>query len=386
MRVAVVGAGVVGASVAVRLAQQGAKVTLLEQGSAGSGTTGTSYAWINSNGKEPPAYYRLNLGGLQAHTKLSPTDDSGWLGLGGHVEFAVDDHHRENLAARIKRLRSWGYSVNELTAEEAEKLLPDIRVPKNVQLIAHYTEEGYAYPEKYLAHMLGEARNAGVDIRTGNAVTGLEHRGDSVTLRTRDGGSLEIDKVVSAVGRWTRPFAALAGLNIPVLEFASPGDIVVGYLAITNPLPVRLSRLITSPWLNVRPAGGGRLMLQALDLDTTADPGNVPGPDSELAKTFLQRLRDVMANTEGAVIEKIHVGQRVMPEDGRTIAGPVPEAPWLYVIATHSGVTLAPYLGEVVAAEILGEKQEALEEFRLERFLANHTFGKPYAPRKPGEQ
>ena len=127
-------------------------------------------------------------------------------------------------------------------------------------------------------------------------------------------------------------------------------------------------------------------MLQALDLDTTADPGNVPGPDSELAKTFLQRLRDVMANTEGAVIEKIHVGQRVMPEDGRTIAGPVPEAPWLYVIATHSGVTLAPYLGEVVAAEILGEKQEALEEFRLERFLANHTFGKPYAPRKPGEQ
>jgi len=386
MRVAVVGAGVVGASVAVRLAQQGAKVTLLEQGSAGSGTTGTSYAWINSNGKEPPAYYRLNLGGLQAHTKLSPTDDSGWLGLGGHVEFAVDDHHRENLAARIKRLRSWGYSVNELTAEEAEKLLPDIRVPENVQLIAHYTEEGYAYPEKYLAHMLGEAHDAGVDIRTGNAVTGLEHRGDSVTLRTRDGESLEVDKVVSAVGRWTRPFAALAGLNIPVLEFSSPGDIVVGYLAITNPLPVRLSRLITSPWLNVRPAGGGRLMLQALDLDTTADPGNVPGPDSELAKTFLQRLRDVMANTEGAVIEKIHVGQRVMPEDGRTIAGPVPEAPWLYVIATHSGVTLAPYLGEVVAAEILGEKQEALEEFRLERFLANHTFGKPYAPRKPGEQ
>ena len=127
-------------------------------------------------------------------------------------------------------------------------------------------------------------------------------------------------------------------------------------------------------------------MLQALDLDVTADPGNIPGPGSELANTFLKRLRDVMANTDGAVIEKILVGQRVMPEDGRTIAGPVPEFPWLYVVATHSGITLAPYLGEAVTAEILGEKQESLDEFRLERFLVDHTFGKPYAPRKPGEQ
>src|SRR5690606_37078632 len=102
--------------------------------------------------------------------------------------------------------------------------------------------------------------------------------------------------------------------------------------------------------------------------------------------TFLKRLSEVMDGTEGAVIEKIMVGQRVMPEDGRTIAGPVPEMPWMYVVATHSGVTLAPYLGEAVAAEILGEQQEALDEFRLERFLVNHTYGTPYAPRKPGEQ
>jgi D-hydroxyproline dehydrogenase subunit beta len=386
MRVAVVGAGVIGVTVAARLAQRSADVVLIEQGSAGSGTTSTSYAWINSNGKEPPSYYRLNLAGLRAHTRLSPTDDSGWLGLGGHVEFAVDDDHRENLAGRIKRLGSWNYSVEEVTAEQAKALLPDIKLPEGVQLIAHYTEEGYAYPEKYLAHMLGEARAGGVDIRTGKAVIGLGQSGEGARLQLEDGDTLTVDRVVSAVGRWTRPFASLAGANVPVLEFSSPGDVVVGYLAITTPVPVRLSRLITSPWLNIRPAGGGRLMLQALDLDSTADPGKIPGPNSELAETFLKRLRDLMANTEGAVIEKILVGQRAMPEDGRTIAGFAPEAPWLYVVATHSGVTLAPSLGEAVAAEILGEKQEALDEFRLERFLTNDTYGKPYTPRRPGEQ
>lgn len=386
MKIAVVGAGVIGATVAARLAQRGAEVTLLDQSSPGSGTTSTSYAWINSNGKEPPAYYRLNLAGLEAHVRLSPVDDSGWLGTGGHVEFAVDDHHRANLAARIERLRSWNYGVEVITADQARVLLPDVEIPEAVQLIAHYTGEGYAYPAKYLAHMLGEVREAGVTVRTDTAVTALEASDEGADVRLADGTSLKVDMVVSAVGRWTREFAAMAGANVPVLEFSTPGDTVVGYLAITNPLPVRLSRLITSPWLNVRPAGGGRLMLQALDLDATADPGNVPGPDSALAQTFLQRLRTLIANAEGARIQEILVGQRAMPEDGRTIVGPAPEAPWLYVIATHSGITLAPYLGEAVAAEIFGEKQTAFDEFRLERFLANKTYGQPYAPRKPGEQ
>jgi len=386
MKVAVVGAGVVGATIAARLARRGVSVTLIEQGNPGSGTTSTSYAWINSNGKEPPAYFRLNLSGLRAHTQLSPRDDSGWIGLGGHVEFAVDDHHFENLTARVKRLRSWGYGVNELTPAQAKELLPDVKLPENVRLIAHYTDEGYVYPEKYLGYVLGEARAAGAEILTNTAVVGIQQKGEGAELTLSNGETLAVDKVVSAAGRWTRSLAALAGANVPVLEFTSPGDIVVGYLAVTNPLPVRLSRLITSPWLNVRPAGGGRLMLQALDLDSTADPRNVPAADSELGATFLKRLSGVMDGTEGAVIEKIMVGQRVMPEDGRTIAGPVPEMPWMYVVATHSGVTLAPYLGEAVAAEILGEQQEALDEFRLERFLVNHTYGTPYAPRKPGEQ
>jgi len=386
MKIAIIGAGVIGATLAARLAQRGAEVTLLDQNSPGSGTTSTSYAWVNANGKEPPAYYRLNLAGLEAHTRLSPPGEQGWLGLGGHVEFAVDNRHRENLEARIKRLKSWNYGVEEITAERARALLPDIALPADVQLIVHYTHEAYAYPAKYLAHMLGEARDAGAVLRTGVAVTGLNANGQGAEVHLSDGSILEVDKVVSAAGRWTRALAALAGASVPVLEFSKPGDIVVGYLAVTNPLPVRLSRLITSPWLNVRPAGGGRLMLQALDLDTTADPREIPGPTSELANTFLRRLQSLLGNTEGAEIEKIVVGQRVMPEDGRTIVGPAPNLPWLYVVATHSGITLAPYLGEAIAAELFGERQDAFDEFRIERFLTDRTYGQPYTPRKPGEQ
>ncbi|MBM9593163.1 NAD(P)/FAD-dependent oxidoreductase [Roseitranquillus sediminis] len=388
MKVIVIGAGVVGVSIAARLAQSGAEVTLVDQAAPGSGTSSTSYAWVNSNGKEPVAYYELNLAGLEAHERLSPQGEDGWLCTGGHVEIAIDEHHRADLAARIERHSKRDYGVEIIDVDRARELLPDVRIPEDAKMIVHYTREGYAYPLKYLAHMLGEARKAGATVRTGegSAVVGLRAADGGAAVDLADGTTLRADRIVSAAGRWTARLAALASVVVPVREFTEPGDIVVGYLAVTNPLPVRLSRLVTSPWLNVRPAGGGRLMLQALDLDATADPGNVPGPDSELARTFEERLKALIANTEAVQIEQIVVGQRVMPDDGRTIVGPAPNLPWLYVVATHSGVTLAPYLGDAVAAEIMGERQELFDEFRLERFMQDSTFGQPYAPRKPGQQ
>lgn len=382
----VIGAGVVGASIAARLAERGADVTLVDQGAPGGGTSSTSYAWVNANGKEPRPYFDLNLAGLEAHHRLS-ADGGGWLGTGGHVEIAVDDAHRDHLAARLARLTERDYAAEAITRERAAELLPDVRVPEDAQLIVHFAREAYAYPALYLAHVLAEARAAGVRVLTGVTVTGLRQStagGGEAVLD--DGSLLRADTIVSAVGRWTGELAALAGADVPMQTFTTPGDPTVGYLAETGPVPVRLSRLVTSPWLNVRPAGGGRLLLQALDLDVTADPRDVPGAGSALAAELLRRLRDVVPAAEGARIERLVVGRRALPGDGRTIVGRVAQAPWLYVVATHSGVTLAPYLGEGVAAEVCGEDVPAFAEFRPERFVADAAYEPVGAPRRPGEQ
>ncbi|GIT82053.1 hypothetical protein LLS1_37220 [Leifsonia sp. LS1] len=108
--------------------------------------------------------------------------------------------------------------------------------------------------------------------------------------------------------------------------------------------------------------------MQALDLDVTADPSNVPATDSPLAQEFLRRLRHIINGADTAQVERLVVGQRAMPSDGRTIAGPLTSAPWLYVVATHSGITLAPFLGESVADEVLGKEREELDPFRPDRF------------------
>ncbi|WP_114907795.1 NAD(P)/FAD-dependent oxidoreductase [Ornithinimicrobium murale] len=384
MQIVVIGAGVVGASIATRLAQRGAAVTLVDQGFPGTGTSSTSFAWVNAHGKEPASYYELNLAGLTAHHELEASEE--WLRPGGHVEIAVDEAHVRHLRGRMERLATRGYAVEEIGADRARELLPDVVVPDQADTIAYFPQEAYCFPLLYLARMLAEGRAAGVTVRDNTGVTALDPDGDGAKVTLSDGSVLRADAVVSAVGRRTSELAALAGASVPMAGFTEPGDVTVGYLLRTVPLPVRLNRVLTTPWLNVRPDGGGRLLLQALDLDATADPGAVPAVDSALAQDYLERLRAVVRNTGSASIAEVVVGQRVMPADGFTIAGRVSEAPWLYAVATHSGVTLAPFLGAAVTSELFGAEEPLLADFRPGRFAEGSQIAAPSSPRKPGEQ
>ncbi|MDQ0850519.1 glycine/D-amino acid oxidase-like deaminating enzyme [Arthrobacter sp. B3I9] len=387
MNIVVVGAGVIGVSIAVELARRGASVTVVEKDWPGAGTSSTSYAWVNSHNKEPSSYFELNLAGLKAHCRLAASvPGCNWFESRGHVEFATDEAHRKDLLRRIGRLRERGYEVERIDVERARTLIPDLLIPEECDTVAFFPGEAHCYPNLYLAYMLEQASNLGVTLRTGLAVERLEARNGGALVGLSDGSTIAADRIVSAVGRWTSELTALAGVSLPMSEFETPGDITVGYLAVTNPLPISLPRVLTSPWLNVRPDGGGRLLLQALDLDASADPAEQPTADSVVAKELLARLQTVLKHTEGAEIERINVGRRAIPADGLSVLGAVPTAPWLYVAATHSGVTLAPFVGAGVAREIFGEEELLFQGFRPERLLGNTQFDRPSAPRKPGEQ
>ena len=66
------------------------------------------------------------------------------------------------------------------------------------------------------------------------------------------------------------------------------------------------------------------------------------------------------------------VGVRPMPADGQTIAGRIPGLANAWMLATHSGVTLGPLLGPLIAGEIVGgTPSPVLAPFRCERFAAS---------------
>ena len=122
----VIGAGVIGASVAYRLAQAGAAVTVLEATRIGGGTSGISFAWTNAHKKPPKAYHDLNVAGMKAHAALANEfGGTPWWHGGGSLEWDAEPDRpaqREN----IEQLRSWGYAAEWITLGQVRELEPTL--------------------------------------------------------------------------------------------------------------------------------------------------------------------------------------------------------------------------------------------------------------------
>ncbi|GAA0518227.1 FAD-binding oxidoreductase [Saccharopolyspora thermophila] len=388
MKIAVIGLGVLGASAARSLALAGAEVTVYERRGPLAGTSGTSFAWTNSHHKNPRPYHDLNVAGMAEHAELAaaPGPVPAWFAGTGNLEWAEDDAGAERLAASVAELLDRDYPVEWISPAGARELVPDLRIPDQVREIAYYPTEGHVIPALLLARLWGEACDLGAELRCPAEVTGLSEVAGRVRVET-PGDTDTFDAAVITTGRWTEPLTAAAGHRIPMADPDAAGSATVGFLGYTTPLPVRLDRVLTTPRLNVRPDGGGRLVLQGLDLDADADPAAPPAPDGPLADELCRRLTDLLAGTGDVRLESLRVGQRAMPADGLTVAGFLGGSGKIYAIATHSGITLGPLLGRLAAQELVtGSPAPALAEFRPDRLLGRDDLPPLQPARRPGEQ
>jgi len=363
--IVVIGGGIVGASVAYRLALTGARVTLLEAGHLAGGTSGASFAWLNANNKPPLAYHILNTGGMAEHRILqSEFGAAPWLHLDGNIEWSADEAGHAALIEKAGRLRAWGYQVELLTTAELRALEPDLAPPPGVALAAFFPAEGYADVSLLVGALARAAERAGATIRTGCRVTAVARSGGRVAgVVTASGERIAADTVVSCVGRWSGEFARIAGFHLPM-------EPTVGMLVVTAAAPVRLRAVLNSPAINVRPDGGGRLRLQATEFDAITTPETPTMPLPEAAHCVYERAVSVVPNLAGTPIEAALIGVRAIPGDGYPVIGPAPGIDGLYIACTHSGVTMGPLLGRIVAREITtGAVDSRIATFRPERLV-----------------
>ena len=90
-RVVVVGAGLLGSSVAWHLARAGADVEVVEAGRPAGGTSGASFAWTNAQDKAPDHYFALNLAGIREYETLTGSLGNDWHHPGGDLVIARGD-------------------------------------------------------------------------------------------------------------------------------------------------------------------------------------------------------------------------------------------------------------------------------------------------------
>ena len=382
MRVAVIGAGIVGGAIAFYLARRGADVTLIDAGEVGMGATSHSFAWINGFGKEPRHYGGLNRRSLDTWERFSRLLDAD-IGLrwGGQLTWAATDEDAESLSKNVARLQSWGYVARMIDEAEIMRLEPGLR-PGPVKAAAISDNDGHVPGTLAAQTCARRVREMGGRIISGSPVTGLDlqaGRAASVRLasdvdsRIRgsdEGGcaSVECDAVVLAAGVGTTKLAAMAGVHVPQEE--SPGVVVS-----TEPMPPVLRSVAALYCPPVGAEGQEVHVRQGTDGVVLMGEGSqesLARDDSpEHAAEILSRASVYLPELKSATPIPVPVGYRPMPIDGMPVLGYTRAVPNVYVALMHSGITLAPLVGELATMEILdGARVDILEYYRPERFGA----------------
>lgn len=353
MRVVIIGAGVLGTSIAFRLAALGSRTILVEEDRPGAGTTGASFAWVNARRKQPRAYHDLNVAGMAAHAALrTELGTAPWWHRAGAMAWTV-------AAEDLARLQRWGYAVEEITREAALAREPGLdHAAIGDGPFALFPDEAWVDAVVYAGVMLQHAESHGAEFRRGRVADLLVEAGKLEGVILADGSTIRADHVVNCAGTRVNDAVRDPALHLPLRPTR-------GLLATTPPVAAGLSCVLHAPGLNVRPDGGGRLLLQDESMDPQLED---PNAAAGIAATLMDRARALFPAIGNAAVEAVRVGTRPIPADGLTAIGPVPGLAGYFVAVTHSGVTLAAHLGHVMAGIVdTGDVPAALAPFAAAR-------------------
>jgi glycine/D-amino acid oxidase-like deaminating enzyme len=329
----VVGAGIVGASVAYHAARAGAVVTLVDAGRPGAGVTADSFAWIGASGVRTGPAAGLRATATEEYRRLEAELPGLPLTWSGSLSWGTEDGAPEA-----------GPGQEIVDATTVATLEPALRQPPEWAVWA--PGDGAVDPVGVTERLVAGARAHGARVHPDTPVTAVRRdvAGRVAGVETA-AGLLSAATVVLAAGVATAALGAPLGIRVPV-----------------DPSPATLFRLRA-------PAGLVRTVVHNRDFDLRQVGADRLVAAADSAERTLAAVRSTFRGAASAELLSTRVGVRPMPADGEPIVGPVAEVPCLYLAVMHSAVTLAPTVGRLVARELVdGTVESALTGCRLDRF------------------
>ena len=365
--VVVVGAGVIGASVAFHLAERGVENLVLDRAGPAAGSTARSGALIR-------AHYSTSLEVDLAWESLTDYFEPWGERVGGGCGFTrsgfaylVGAENVEALRHNVALQRKVGVETGLVSPDELREIEPALRT-EGVALAAYEPRGGYADPAATAVGFLRAAEALGASFERRRA-TALVVRGDRLRGVRTDADTLEAKTVVLAAGAWSVPLATSVGLDLPI----RPARVRVAIFERPYELPTHLTIIDTTEGFYARPAAEHATLVGSRDsLEWTSDPdAPTPEPEGAFVAEALRRLALRLPALAGAPYRSGRSGILDMTPDGRPLLGPAgPDGLYLAAGWSGTGFKKAPAVGAEVARWISDgtPKRPGLEAYNLSRF------------------
>ncbi|HEX5322378.1 MAG TPA: glycine oxidase ThiO [Capsulimonadaceae bacterium] len=364
--VVIVGAGVIGLSIAWKLAQGGASVTVIDKGPVGHGASWAAAGMLApfAESRDDTPFARLTIAGLKAYPGFvesleSETGIDTELSRVGLLRIALDEADESALRATFEGQCAGGLPVQWLNGDQARELEPNLSPALRAAILS--PEEWHIEPRKLTRALAVACAARGVCIVQETPVDAFQTAGDKITAVNAGGTEITAGKIVLAGGAWSGVSGKTLGVSLPV--FPVRGQI----LALGPCLPHPVRHTIYAHHGYLVPKADGRIVVGATQEDAGFDNRPTCAGVGELlamAPKFVPSLAEMP-------IESIWAGLRPAASDSLPIMGILHGYENAYVATGHfrNGILLAPITGALMASLILrGDVSPLLQGFSPDRF------------------
>jgi sarcosine oxidase subunit beta len=368
--VIIIGAGIVGSSIAFHLTEAGCKNVLVieRETRQGLGSTGKSMGGVRAQ-FATDVNIRMSIYSIPflARFEESTGHPSGYRPH-GYLFMATNDAHMNYLRTNIARQKALGLKNVELLApDDIRRVLPQLR-SDDIVGGSLCTTDGFVLPESVMSGFMACAIERGVELWRGAQVTGICTGGGAVSGVRTSQGEVSAPVVVNAAGPWAASIAHMAGVDLPVQPLRR-------MLVLTEPfpgLPERLPMMIdmSTGW-HFRQEGLGLLM-------AWAHPDEQPGFRTDFDPAYIEKSLTHAASRVPDFANlavnprRCWAGMYEMSPDHHAILGPSPEVRGFYFANGFSGhgVMHSPATGRILADLILHGETSVIDakDLNVQRF------------------
>lgn len=376
----VIGGGVMGTSIAFRLAERGLKVTLVERCFLAGGTTGKSSAVIRQHySNELTA--RMALHSLRIFQNFAEAvgGECGYVRTG--FILLAHESDRGGLEANVAMQRKVGIDAEVLDAQALREVASSMAEIDQVSA-AYEPEGGYADPTGTVQSFAAAARRHGAEILLDTEVRSIRMAAGRVRRVHTSAGEIACAAVVNAAGPWAGRLMRDLGIDLPIQPcraqialFSPPPD--------ERPAPFVFGDFPNKTYF--RPETGGMTLLGSVDPAEAEDRADPDHHNERVDFEFILEAGAGLARRfpcmERSQSRGGYSGIYDVTPDWHPILDEVPPGSGLFIAAGHSGhgFKLAPAVGSMMADLMLGERRVELDP-KLLRF-SRYARGKPVVGR-----